>query len=99
MLFRSGVGVVIPGSVGFGGTQPEGPAQIDYAGSGLEQARRQFHGYFGGRGQEDEFDGSGPNRFRLAWQVFGVSGFTQVGLMGGMLAVVQQQNLDMRVML
>jgi len=79
--------------------QPEGAAQIDYPGTGLKHARRQFHGYFGRRRQEDEFDAGRLDHFGVAGQVFEVIGFTQAGLMGGMLAVIQQQNLDMRVML
>jgi hypothetical protein len=79
--------------------QPEGAAQIDYPGTCLKQARRQFHGYFGWRRQEDEFNRGRPDRFGLARQVFGFIGFTQGGLMGGMFAVIQQQSLDVRVML
>jgi len=64
----------------------------------LKQARRQFHGYFRWRRQEDEFDAGSPDRFGLAWQVLGFSGFTQAGMVGGVFAVIQEQGLDMRVM-
>ncbi len=51
--FRLGVGLLVPGGVVLGSAQAEGAAQVHYAGAGRQHQRREFHGDFGRRGQED----------------------------------------------
>ena len=51
--FRLRVGFLVPGGVVLGSAEAEGAAQIDDAGAGVEHDGRQFHGDFGGSGQEN----------------------------------------------
>src|ERR1700686_1609826 len=57
-------GQLVPGSVGLGGSEAEGSAQINHAQPGVQEFRSEFSGYLMRRGQKGSSGGAAGNGFQ-----------------------------------
>ena len=85
----------VPARVGGGVGQAEGAAEIDDLGAGVEHGRREFHGDFGRRGEENHVQAFGADR------IGGAGGARRLGVVDGdgalalILAVFEQDGLGL----